>query len=260
MKHPAVPGGKPSQQRAHRHAILQRLQGLVLGAELLVVGQPLFGDPGIQGDQAVGVCRVQCFQDLVLGGIDGPGDLGHGGGALELLGELTDHRAQAEIQLLEPPGHPYRPALVPEMALELSDDGRGGVGGELHLAVRVEPVDGLDQPDGAHLDKVVQRLPPAGEAPGQVLHQSQVRFDQPAADLRIAPLSQFPQEPLHLLLGQLRLPHVRRHGGPPSWATRPGRGAARARGDRRVLIGADPSIPGTTWRPFRPPRPPRGRR
>ncbi len=48
------------------------------------------------------------------------------------LGQLRRGRGERQPQLLEPPRHPHRPALVAEVPLDLADDRRGGVRGELH--------------------------------------------------------------------------------------------------------------------------------
>ena len=47
------------------------------------------------------------------------------------------------------------------------DDGREDVGNQLHLSIEVETVDGLDQPDGRDLDKVIELLAASGIASGQ---------------------------------------------------------------------------------------------
>ena len=59
-----------------------------------------------------------------------------------------------------------------------------GVGGELHAALQVEPVDRLDQPDRGDLGEVVEPLAAVAEPAGEVLHQRQVQLDQLAADTR----------------------------------------------------------------------------
>lgn len=99
------------------------------------------------------------------------------------LGELAGRGGQRQPQLLQPARHPHRPALVPEVPLDLAHDGRGGIGGELHPALVVEPVHRLDQADGGHLGQVVQRLTAVAEPPGQVLDQRDVHPDQPVAQL-----------------------------------------------------------------------------
>ena len=71
--------------------------------------------------------------------------------------------------------------VVAEVPLDLADDGGHREGRELHAAVRVEAVDGVDQPDGADLDDVLHRLVAAAEAGGGVPHERQVGLDQRAA-------------------------------------------------------------------------------
>jgi hypothetical protein len=123
-------------------------------------------------------------------------DLGDGGGAADLLGQLGHHLVERQVELLEPAGDPHRPALVAEVALELADDGRRGIGRELDLALQVEAVDGLQQPDGAHLDQVLQRLAAVAEPPRQVLDQGQVQPDQLLAQGRVAGLDEAPEQVL----------------------------------------------------------------
>jgi hypothetical protein len=60
---------------------------------------------------------------------------------------------------------------------QLPDDRRHGVRAEVRPAVLTEPVDGLDQPDGADLDEIVERLGGPGEATGERMDERQVLFD-----------------------------------------------------------------------------------
>ncbi len=101
------------------------------------------------------------------------------------LGQLGRGRGERQPQLLQPARHAHRPALVAEVPLDLTDDRRGRVGGELHATVRVEAVDGLDQPDGGDLREVVQRLAAVAEPACQVLDERQVHAHQPVAQLRV---------------------------------------------------------------------------
>ncbi len=101
------------------------------------------------------------------------------------LGQLRRGRGERQPQLLEPARHAHRPALVTEVPLDLADDRRGGVRGELHAPVRVEAVHGLDQPDGGDLGQVVQRLAAVAEAARQVLDERQMHPHQAVAQLRV---------------------------------------------------------------------------
>jgi hypothetical protein len=67
--------------------------------------------------------------------------------------------------------------------LDLSDDRRGGVRGELHPALGLEAVDGLDQADRADLDQVVQWFASVAIAPGQVVHERQMQLDELVAQV-----------------------------------------------------------------------------
>src|SRR5207253_1979146 len=98
--------------------------------------------------------------------------------------QVADGLGQRELELLQAARHPDRPALVPEVPLDLAHDGGRGVGGELHAALQVEPVDRLDQPDRGDLGEVVQPLAAVPEPARKVLHQRQMQFDQVAADTR----------------------------------------------------------------------------
>lgn len=96
----------------------------------------------------------------------------------QLLGELRSRRADLHAQLLQPPGHADRPSLVAEVTLDLPDDCRCGVGGELQASLDLEAVHGLDQPDGADLDEVLEGLPTVAEPAGAVLDERQVQVRQ----------------------------------------------------------------------------------
>src|SRR5438309_300678 len=66
------------------------------------------------------------FQHLLFRRLGPLGDLGDGGRAAEVLGQVADHLAQTEVELLDPPGYADGPALVAEVTLELADDRGGG--------------------------------------------------------------------------------------------------------------------------------------
>src|SRR5206468_840926 len=105
-------------------------------------------------------------------------------------------------------------SLVPEVAFQLTDDRRGGIGGELHLPCRVEPVDRLDQADGPHLDEIVEGLTASGESPGEVFDQAEMSLDQTLPYLRVLGPAELSKEASDLILGQLRMAFVRDQGGP----------------------------------------------
>ena len=109
----------------------------------------------------------------------------HGGGAVELLGQLVAGLGQVEPELLQPARHAHGPRGVTEEALDLADDGRHREGGELDAAAELEAVDRLDQADRADLDDVLHRLAARAEPGGGELDQGEVEFDERVADVRV---------------------------------------------------------------------------
>src|SRR3954471_3353280 len=81
-------------------------------------------------------------------------------------GELLDRARQRQHALLVAAGHLHRPRLVAVVALELADDRRDRVRGELAAALGVEALDGAQQADARDLDEVVERLGAAAVAAG----------------------------------------------------------------------------------------------
>ena len=69
------------------------------------------------------------------------------------------------VELLEPAWDADRPAFVAEVPLDLPDDVRRRVGGQLDAALDVEPVDRLDQPNRSDLDEVFELLAAIGVSP-----------------------------------------------------------------------------------------------
>ena len=104
--------------------------------------------------------------------------LGDGGGAAELLGEVGGRRRDRQPQLLEPARHPDRPAAVPEVPLDLADDGRGRVRRELHAAVGVEAVDALISPIVPTWSRSSKGSPRLQEPAREVLDERQVQAHQ----------------------------------------------------------------------------------
>src|SRR6266571_2701423 len=64
------------------------------------------------------------------------------------------------------------------MSLDLSNDGRGGVGRETHVPGHVEPVDSLYQADHGHLDQILEQLRASPESRGQVPTERRVLLDE----------------------------------------------------------------------------------
>ncbi len=63
------------------------------------------------------------------------------GAPAQFRGLGLDRAREPDAELLHPAGHVERPRAVAEVALDLADDRRNGVGRELHVAARVEALD-----------------------------------------------------------------------------------------------------------------------
>ena len=105
-------------------------------------------------------------------------DLGGRRRAAELARQVLHRVVDLHHALLHPARDVDRPAVVAEVALELAEHRRHGVGGERRLARGVEAIDRLDQPERRDLHEVVERLvraPVAARHPSrqrqQALHQ-----------------------------------------------------------------------------------------
>src|SRR5437016_14469676 len=88
------------------------------------------------------------------------------------------------------------------MTLDLADDVRRRVRGQLHATVDVEPVDRLDEPDRADLDEVLELLAAVRVAARQRPHERHVLLDQLLARGEVAVLVVAPEERLVALLGR----------------------------------------------------------
>jgi hypothetical protein len=75
---------------------------------------------------------------------------------------------------LQAPRNLDRPALVAEVALDLTHDRRGRIRRELDAALEIEAIDRLDEADRPDLNKVVERLAAVGELDGQIAHEVEV--------------------------------------------------------------------------------------
>ena len=113
-------------------------------------------------------------------------ELGDRGRAAELRRELVDEARDAERELLHAPRHVDAPRAVAEVAADLADDRRHGVGGELDAPLEVESVDRLDQADRSDLDEVVDRLAAARVASRERAHERHHLLDQPVACSAVA--------------------------------------------------------------------------
>jgi hypothetical protein len=71
---------------------------------------------------------------------------------------------ESQAELLEPTRDVHSPRLVAEVPPDLSDDRGDCVTCEIHSTVDVEAVDGLDEPDRADLNEILERFPSTGVA------------------------------------------------------------------------------------------------
>src|ERR1700694_5916624 len=96
----------------------------------------------------------------------------------ELHRQLLDRAVDAQVEFMEPARHFDRPAFVTEIPLDLADDRRRRIGGELDSALEIEAVDRFEQTDRADLDEVVERLAAVRELDREITHQIEVRDDE----------------------------------------------------------------------------------
>jgi hypothetical protein len=73
------------------------------------------------------------------------------------------------------------PRPLPDGSPQLADDRRNRVGTEISAALLGEAVDGLDEPDGAHLDEIVDLVGPSREASRDRMDERQVLLDHALA-------------------------------------------------------------------------------
>src|SRR6266536_1240858 len=171
--------GQRVQRRAEAGAELGHGQIRVLHAELVTqLGAVDAGtDKGLQRDGRVGAGTLQTLDDVVLAALEVVGEVRHRGRAAQLLGQGGGGLVDVQLQFLQPPGDADVPGPVPEVALDLPDDGGYGISGEVVAVLGIEPVDRLYQAQRGDLGQVIQRLAAAVEALGQVLGQRMPGLD-----------------------------------------------------------------------------------
>lgn len=99
------------------------------------------------------------------------GQLGDGRAASELGGQLLERLIDRPMGFLQPSRNVEYPGAIAKVPTDLAEDRRRCEACEVHAARRIEPVDRFDQPDGADLDQVVERLAATGISPGERLDQ-----------------------------------------------------------------------------------------
>src|SRR5581483_2275519 len=92
--------------------------------------------------------------------------------------QVVDRPDHQQIALLQPAGRTNPPGAIPQMALELTDDRLFGEDHERPLTTRIEAVDGMDERQPSHLDKVLSRLPARRERPSEAHGEAVVVVDQ----------------------------------------------------------------------------------
>ena len=137
--------------------------------------------------------------------------------AAELARHLVGHAVDLDRQLLEVARHPHRPALVAEVALDLAEDRGNRERRERRLARRVEAVDRLEQAERGDLDEVVERLPAALVAAGELARQRQEALDELLARRDVAVAVVADQQAPVLLRAQRPLGDAEYSGAAPAW-------------------------------------------
>jgi hypothetical protein len=141
----------------------------------------------VERQLAARVDRSQSLGHLLDADAEVVGDLGQGGGAVELGGEGVAGLDDPQGQLLEGPGNVDPPGGVAQAAPQLASDAGDGVGDEGVRPVWLVAVDGRHQADPGRLDQVLVGHPvPVPEAAGQAVGQAQVGQDDPLADGPVA--------------------------------------------------------------------------
>ncbi len=143
-------------------------------------------DGRVERTQRVRVRRVERVDHLFLVGPGRLGELGHRRRAAELSGEVVEHARELHPELLEPPGDVHRPGSVAEVTPDLAEHRRHRERGELDTSVDVEALDGVDQPDGAHLDEVLERLAAPGVPRRERSHEGQQLGEHTVSGLTVA--------------------------------------------------------------------------
>jgi hypothetical protein len=115
----------------------------------------------------VGGAGLHGLHDLLVGRPDRPGQFADRRRPSELGAEPFDRGVDGTVQVLHAPWHPEVPGPVTEVVFDLSDDRRSGEHVEGDAPFGVEPVDGVDETDGRHLEQVLERHAPVGEAFGE---------------------------------------------------------------------------------------------
>src|SRR4051812_30216513 len=192
-----------AEARLENRAILGDLVLVLLGSERLEgveVAVVVLPRPRRERERAVGPAALERLEHFLFRDLGSLGELGDRGRAPELDRQLLEQPGELDVQLLEAARHAHRPAAVAEVTLDLADDVRRRIGGQLDAAVDVEAVDRLDQPDRADLNEVLELLAAVGVPAGQGTDERHVLLDQLLAGSQVSVLVVAAQEGLVALV------------------------------------------------------------
>src|SRR5581483_11268154 len=174
---------------------------LLLADELREPARGLVVERRREAADAVGVCGLERLDHLFLLRVGRARQLLDRGRAAQLGRQAVEQPPEPDVQLLDAARHVHRPRLVAEVPLDLSQDGRHGVRGQLHPPLGVEAVDRVDEADATDLDEVVERLAASRVAERQRADERHQVLDQLLARRPVALVLVRVQEPLALPLG-----------------------------------------------------------
>ena len=178
----ALARGQLVEAAAQHQALLGSLEALVGLADRLERADPV-GQRLVERHHAIGLAGAERLDHLVDGRLRAGGELLDGGRAPEVAGERLARTGEPGVELLHVARHPQHPPAIAEVALDLAGDRRYREGRELDLAVEIEAIDGLQQPDRRDLLEVVERLALVRVAPRQAARQRKHPGDELLARL-----------------------------------------------------------------------------
>ena len=139
---------------------------------------------------------LESLDHVVDVGPDGGGDLCHGRGSSELLGEFVLGVAHGQVKFLGGAGRVNGVGVIAQVALHLAFDGAGNERRELHAPIGVVSIDRPHHGQEPHLAKIVGRRIPASVPAGVDVGDVGVELDDLVADLAVTGVS-VPQRRAH---------------------------------------------------------------
>ena len=176
---PLLPLREQREQALDRHAVVDRVE-----ARIALTARPLglAARISVERRQPVERAGFHALDHVLLPNRDALGELPRGRRPPELLVQDRRGITHREVQLLDPTRHAHRPAAIPEVPLELTQDRRGRERAETHAMIGIEALDGLQQTHHRDLAQVLERLATVHHAPRQRLGQPRVLRDQLVAE------------------------------------------------------------------------------